>query len=109
MIYFPMMKMTKDKEVSVFQTTLLVCFCSAEYKDALYKNVSMLGHLWDTASAKIRNPIIGTHSVHWYVQNRGLGFLREFTSCCKVLQTDLNAEFVPFSFFGASELLVVSD
>lgn len=72
MIYFPMMKMTKDKEVSVFQVTLLVCFCSAEYKDALYKNVSMLGHHWDTAgvvnaSARIRNPIIDIHSVNWNV------------------------------------------
>lgn len=79
MIYFPMMKMTKGKEVSVLEITLLVCFCSAKYKDGLYKNGSMLGVLWDTAgvmiaSARIRNPITDKHSLHWYVQNWGLGF-----------------------------------
>lgn len=79
MISFPMMKMTKDKEVSVLQITLLVCFCSAENKDALYKSVSMLGDLCNTAgvvnaSARIGNPVIGIHSVHWCVQNWGLGF-----------------------------------
>lgn len=79
MIYFPMMKMTKDKEVSVLRITLLGCFCSAEYEDVLYKNGSMLGVLWDTtgvvnASARLRNPIIDIHSIHWYVQNWGLGF-----------------------------------
>lgn len=83
MICFPMMKMTKDKEVSVLQVTFLLCFCSAEYKDALYKNVSMLGDHCNTAgvvnaSARIRNPVIDIHSVHWYVQNWGLGFLRVY-------------------------------
>lgn len=87
MIYFPMMKMTKDKEVSVLQITLLVCLFSAEYKDVLYKNVSMLGDLWDTAgvgnaSARIRNAIIDAHSLHWSLvctELRPEFFLREFT------------------------------
>lgn len=49
MTYFPMMKMTKDKEVSTLQIIMLVYFCNAEYKDALYKNESMFGVLWGTA------------------------------------------------------------
>lgn len=62
MTYFPMMKMTKDKGVSALQITMLVYFCNAESKDALYKNESLLEVLWVTArvvnaSVRIRKPV----------------------------------------------------
>jgi len=40
-----MTKMTKDKEVSALQITMFGYFCSAEHKDAFYKNESLLGVL----------------------------------------------------------------
>lgn len=69
MTYFPMMKMTKDKEVSGLQIRMLVYFCNAQYKVAFYKNESMFGVLWDTAgvvnaSVRIRKPVIDMHSIH---------------------------------------------
>lgn len=42
MTYFPMMKMTKDKEVSALQITMLLYSCNAGYRDTLYKNESIL-------------------------------------------------------------------
>lgn len=69
MTCFPMMKMTKDKEVSALQITMLVYSCNAGCRDALYKSESILGVLWGTAgvvnvSVRIRKPVIGTWSVH---------------------------------------------
>lgn len=47
MTYFPMMKMTKVKEVSAFQITMSMYLFSAKAKDANPKNKSMLRGFWD--------------------------------------------------------------
>lgn len=68
MIYFPMMRMTKDKEVSALVTTLLVCFCSENVEmhftkmlaSPVYCNTAGVVN----ASARTRNPIIDINSVH---------------------------------------------